>query len=133
MKKKFFSGLALLAMLATPPTFTSCDDDDVNAIISIIDAILSANDLTGTAWITYDNTFALSFDSATQGYYFYQSSDGILFNYTVDTTNNILSLEFSDQTLKYSIVEFEKDVKLVLKDASNNTITMKPYVDEGEG
>lgn len=130
MKKKIYSGLAFMAMLAAPPTLSSCSEDDVNTVLEILDLILSTNDLNGTAWITADSTQAIEFTSTTQGNYYNQSSDPIPFTYTLDTENNILTLNFSDGTQQYTIVAFTKGEKLVLKNSKGNQITFQPFTGE---
>lgn len=127
MKKKYFSGLAIAAMLAGAPTMTSCNEDTANAIIEILNTLLSVDDLTNTAWIATDNSLALEFGTGGQGNY-YVSEEPVSMTYKLD--ENTLTLTFSDQTITYTVTEFVKGEKLVLLTNQNVTITLVPYTEE---
>ena len=129
MKKKILTGVAMMAMLTTPPMMTSCGDDEINAVLQIIDLLISVDDLANTAWIAEDNSVAFEFSSNKTGAY-YESAEGIQFNYQLDTNNNTLILTFSDVTLTFTVVEFKKNEFLVLKNSNGNLIRLIPFTGE---
>ena len=128
--KKFFTYVTMLLFMGAPVSMTSCDDDDVNTILEIVDALLSTNDLTGTAWITADNTKAIEFTSTSQGAFYDGSSEGESFTYTVDTNTNELKLAFSNRSVTFTIVSFTKNSSLVIRNSSYGTLTFQPFTGE---
>ena len=136
MIKKFFGGLALMAAFTAPVAMTSCNDDDVNTVLSIIDMLFtSTDDLAGTAWLATDSSMAIEFGSGNQGN-LYDSSvmdeTGAVaqpFTYTLDTQNNVLTITLnSGGTRKYTVTEFTKGVSLTLT-YNGVTIKLKPYTE----
>ena len=135
--KKLFGGLALTALIAgAPVTMTSCDDDDINTILDIISLFTSADDLAGTAWITSQSDYAFEFGANGQGAY-YDGYEGVdaegnvvaqSFTYTLDTTNNTLTIVLSTGTRRYTVMEFVKGSKLTLS-YNGKTIYLIPYSD----
>lgn len=125
--KKFFMGLMLLATMSTTVTFTSCDDDDVNTIIGLLDMILGGDDLSNTSWLSSNPAYELDFQGASQGYISYLDENNevqsIAFNYSIDSENNLLILTFSDATWQFTVVEFEANNKLVLNDSEGYLTT----------
>ncbi|MBQ9356546.1 MAG: hypothetical protein IJT98_04580 [Prevotella sp.] len=137
--KKFFYSMAVAAMVAgAPMTMVSCDEDDVNTIVNIISEILSTNDLAGSQWDNRDDKdrLVLSFESATSGNlydYTKMDSEGYMtaqaFTYTLDTTNNIITITLSSGgTRRYTVQSFTKGSSLVLS-YGGKTITMYPYTE----
>jgi len=132
MIKKFFGGLALMAAFTAPVTMTSCNDDDVNTVLNIIDQILSGNDLAGTGWLTQDKTVGVEFTDNTNGKWYDQSNmEGVAFTYKVDTQNSIVTLTFANGSVQFTVLQFEKGKYLVMK---NNSQTFTFYdVSQFEG
>lgn len=133
--KKLFSSLTMFAvMTGCPLTLSSCGGDDVlDTVIGIVDILLSPNDLSGTAWIASDNSMALEFSSSSSGVLYSEdniSEDGsavpMSFTYTVDTSNNILTIRLSSQTLQFGIEEFEANESLILT-YNGYTMYFVPY------
>ncbi|MCR4601926.1 MAG: hypothetical protein K5683_00145 [Prevotella sp.] len=133
--RKFFCGLALTTLAASAPaTLTSCDDDDVNTIINILDLLFtSTDDLAGSAWLSTDNSLALEFSNGNQGSLYDstkmddQGAVAQPFTYTLDTQNNVLTITLSQGgTRRYTVTEFTKGTKLTLT-YNGTTIYMKPY------
>lgn len=67
--KKFFGSITMLAVMAGGPlTLSSCGSDDViDAVLEIVDILLSPSDLSGTAWIASDQSLAFEFSSSSKG------------------------------------------------------------------
>lgn len=131
--KKFFSSVALMALIAgAPVTMTSCDEDDVKTVLDII-SLFTGNQLQGTAWIASDNSMAIEFLDGTNGN-LYDSShvdkDGNAiaqpFTYTLDTQNNVLTLTLSSGTRRYTVTEFTQGSKLTLT-YGGTTYRLTPY------
>ncbi len=130
--KKFFCSLAMVSLVAgSPVTMTSCDEDDVNTVLDII-SLFVGNQLQGTAWISSDNSLAIEFTDASNGY-LYESSfaneQGAIaqaFTYTLDTTNNVLTLTLSSGTRRYTVTSFTQGSSLVLS-YNGKTFRMTPY------
>jgi len=129
MKKKMMTGLAFLAMLATPPLTTSCSEEDLDVVIGILDLLISYDDLANTAWITEDNSFALEFLSNKQGNY-YESSEALPFTYLLDLQNETLTLNFDEESYIYKIIQFTANKSLVLKNAKGRVFSMIPFTGE---
>lgn len=121
--KKFLGSITMLAVMAGGSlTLSSCGSDDViDAVLEIVDILLSPSDLSGTAWIASDNSMALEFTSNSKGTLY--SADSVdeegsaiplPFTYSVDTNNNTLTIRLSSQTLQFTIEEFEPNKSLVL-------------------
>lgn len=143
--KKFFTGLMLLATLSTSVTFTSCDDDDVNTIIELLDLIIGGDDLTNTSWLSSDSAYGLDFGTGSQGYFSYYDEEteqvqSIAFTYSITSDNetSYLTLTFSDATWKFIVVSFEETSTLVLNDTEGclynkgTNITFNYYSGEEE-
>ena len=121
--KKIFGGLAMTALIAgAPVTMTSCDEDDINTIIDVINLFMSSDDLANTAWITSESDYGFEFGTGGQGLY-YDGYDGVdadgnviaqSFTYSLDTTNNKLTIVLSSGTRVYTVTEFVKNSKLTL-------------------
>ena len=120
-------GLMLLASMSAPVTFTSCDDDDVNTIIGLLDLILGGDDLNNTSWVSDNPVYQLDFQAGGQGYFSFldetNNVQSIAFNYSIDSENSILTLTFSDATWKFTVVKFEENSVLVLNDTNGNLTT----------
>lgn len=135
--KKIFGGLAMTALIAgAPVTMTSCDEDDINTILDIISLFTSADDLANTAWITSESDYAFEFGSNGQGAY-YDGYEGVdaegnvvaqSFTYSLDTTNNKLTIVLSSGTRVYTVTEFVKGSKLTLT-YNGKTIRLIPYTE----
>jgi hypothetical protein len=138
--KKFFGTMAMAALVAgTPATFTSCDEDDVNTIIEIIDALLTTDDLNGTTWANYQTAggeqyiaLLIGFGNGQVELYedSYTDSEGNAKlqsgTYTLDTTNNTLTLTLDTGTRRYTITEFTKGSSMTIT-SGNKTIRLVPY------
>ncbi len=142
-KKSILGSLAMTALLAgTPAALTSCNDDDVNTIVQIIDALLTTDDLNNTVWADYRTTadgspyIALMIGFANGQVELYEDSyvdkDGTAIlqsgSYTLDTNNSTLTLTLNTGTRRYSIKEFTKGVSMTLT-YNGRTITLKPYTE----
>ncbi len=121
--KKFIFGVATAAVVAgTPVTMTSCDDDDINTVLNLIDLFFqSADDLANTAWLTADSSEGFEFGTGGQGIYYsgyeLDESGNVIpqqFTYTLDTTNNTLTIKLSSGSRIYTVTEFVKNSKLTL-------------------
>lgn len=127
--KKFFAGLMLLATMSVPMTFTSCDDDDVNTIIELLDLILGGDDLNNTSWVSDNPVYELDFQTGSQGYIsFLDENDevqsvGFTYSITNEGETSYLTIVFSDETWKFTVVQFEANKILVLNDASGHLTT----------
>ena len=133
--KKFFGSLTMFAVMAGGSlTVSSCGSDDVlDAVLTIVDILLSPSDLSGTAWIASDNSMAFEFSNGSSGILYSENAvgeDGSAipqsFTYTVDTSNNILTIRLSSQTLQFGIKEFEPGQSLVLT-YNGYTMYFSPY------
>ena len=120
--KKIFGAMAMTVLMAgVPVSLTSCDDDDVNTIVSILDALLSTDDLNGTTWANYQTAsdgsqyiaLLVGFGNGQVELYedSYVDKDGTAIlqsgTYTLDTTNNTLTLSLDTGTRRYTITEFK--------------------------
>lgn len=131
MIKKFFGGLAIMTALSAPVALTSCSEDDVNTVLELLDLILGADDLANSAWITADSSMALEFGNSKDGvYYDVENTNGVAFSYTLDTSTNVLTLQFSNGSVQYTITAFTKNSSLTLRTSSGQTITLKYYTGE---
>ena len=130
MKKKFISGLAMIAALSTTPvTLTSCSEDDINTVLYILDLFTSGDELSNTAWITDANDFAIEFASNGTGNMYF-SSDPIAFSYVLDKENNKLTLTYSDNSSEVlTVLAFTANTSLKLQRANGKTYTLKPFTD----
>ena len=146
MKKILFAGLMFLATMSTTVTLTSCDDDDINTIIELLDLIIGGDDLTNTSWLSSDSAYELDFQTGSQGYISYLDENneiqsvGFTYSISNEGETSYLTMKFSDATWKFTVVEFEENKVLKLNDASNylgygkNTNIIFNYVtDEEEG
>ena len=132
MTKKFFGGLALMTALSAPVTMTSCSEDDVNTVLEILDALIGSTDeLSNTVWYRETPTFVqFSFGTGRQGMYYDDSTGetGVAFNYTLN--ENTLTLQFSDQTLTFTVTAYTAKSSMTLRDSSGGTLTLKYYSGE---
>lgn len=113
-----------MAAFTAPVAMTSCNDDDVNTVLNILDQILSGNDLSGTGWLTKDKTTGVEFTDNTNGKWYDQSNmDGVAFTYTVDTKNSIVTLTFSNGSIQFTVLEFKKGEYLMMRTSNNVTYT----------
>ncbi len=135
--KKFFGSLAMMTLVAAAPvTLSSCDDDDVNTVLTIIDMIFTSSDqLAGTAWLATDSSMAIEFSSGNQGNLYdstLMDENGAIaqpFTYTLDTENNLLTITLnSGGTRQYTVTEFTAGVSLTLT-YNGVTIQLKPYTE----
>lgn len=135
--KKFFGSLAMMTLVAAAPvTLSSCDDDDVNTVLTIIDMIFTSSDqLAGTAWLATDSSMAIEFSSGNQGNLYdstLMDENGAIaqpFTYTLDTENNLLTITLnSGGTRQYTVTEFTAGVLLTLT-YNGVTIQLKPYTE----
>ena len=139
--KNFFGSLAVAALITgAPATLASCNDDDVNTIVQIIDALLTTDDLNGTTWANYQvasdgsQYIAMLIGFANGQVELYEDSyvdkegNAILQSgtYTLDTNNNTLTLTLDTGTRRYTIKEFTKGSSMTLTNGSK-TIVLKPY------
>ena len=139
--KKFFGAMAIAALVAGAPiTMTSCDDDDVNTIVSILDALLSTDDLNGTTWASYQNAsdgsqyiaMIIGFGNGQVELYedSYVDSEGTAIlqsgTYTLDTNNNTLTLSLNTGTRRYTITSFTANSSMTLT-YNGKTIKLVPY------
>lgn len=139
--KNIFGVLAMTALMAgAPVTLTSCDDDDVTTIVSILDALLSTDDLNGTTWANYQSAsdgsqyiaLLIGFGNGQVELYedSYVDKDGTAIlqsgTYTLDTNNNTLTLSLDTGTRRYTITEFKANSSMTLT-YNGKTIRLVPY------
>jgi hypothetical protein len=139
--KKFLFSIATATVLAgAPVTMTSCDDDDVNTVISLLDLLFtSADQLNGTTWASYGVANGEQYLSMIIAFgngqvemysedYVDSNGDAILQSgtYTLDTQNNTLTLTLNTGTKVYTVTEFTQNSKLTLT-YGGKTITLQPY------
>jgi Ca2+-binding RTX toxin-like protein len=133
--KKFFYSMAMAAMVAgAPMTMVSCNEDDVNTILEIISLFTNTNELAGTTWDSNDDKdrLVLDFTSATSGNlydYTKMDNDDMVaqsFTYTLDATNNVITINLSSGTRRYTVKSFTKGSSLVLT-YNGKTYNMTPY------
>lgn len=102
---------------------------DNNTIIEILDWFLVGDDLTNTAWLSADSSYALEFQTGSQGYLYYidytDQAQSVAFSYSItnDNETSYLTLNFSDATWKFNVVEFEANKVLVLNDSGGYLTT----------
>ena len=141
--KKLFGALAMMALATgAPATLTSCNDDDINTIVSIIDALLTTDDLNGTTWActqtasdgTQYISMIIGFGNGQVELYeeTYTDESGAAKlqsgTYTLDTNNNILTLKLDTGTRNYTITEFTKNSTMTLT-YGGKTIYLKIYTE----
>jgi hypothetical protein len=139
--KNIFGALAMTVLMAgAPVTLTSCDDDDVTTIVSILDALLSTDDLNGTTWANYQSAsdgsqyiaLLIGFGNGQVELYedSYVDKDGTAIlqsgTYTLDTNNNTLTLSLDTGTRRYTITEFKANSSMTLT-YNGKTIRLVPY------
>lgn len=139
--KNIFGVLAMTILMAgAPVTLTSCDDDDVTTIVSILDALLSTDDLNGTTWANYQSAsdgsqyiaLLIGFGNGQVELYedSYVDKDGTAIlqsgTYTLDTNNNTLTLSLDTGTRRYTITEFKANSSMTLT-YNGKTIRLVPY------
>lgn len=135
--KKFFSSVIMFTVMAGGPlTVSSCGTDDViDAVLEIVDILLTPNDLSGTAWISTDNSMAFEFTNSSNGVLYSEDSvdengNAIAqsFTYSIDTSNNILTIRLNSRNIRFEIEEFEPKQSLVLK-YNGYTMYFVPYTE----
>lgn len=139
--KKFLFSIATATVLAgAPVTMTSCDDDDVNTVLNLLDLLFtSADQLNGTTWASYGVANGEQYLSMIIAFgngqvemysedYVDSNGDAILQSgtYTLDTQNNTLTLTLNTGTKVYTVTEFTQNSKLTLT-YGGKTITLQPY------
>lgn len=130
MRKKFLCIAAFMVAASGPVTMTSCSEDEINTALQILELFLSGDDLSNTAWINADATFAIEFANGSGNLYDGDSTP-IPFNYTVDTSNNILTLTYSDNSTEaVTVLSFEANKVLQIKRYNGKTYTLYPFTDE---
>lgn len=128
MMKKFIGGLTLMTALSAPVAMTSCSEDDVNTVLQLLELFTSTDDLAGTAWMTADSTFGLEFGNNKDGvYYDTDNTEGVAFNYTLNTQTNVLTLQFSNTTMTFTITAFTKNQSMSLMNNSTNRTYVLKY------
>ena len=129
MMKKFIGGLTLMTALSTPVAMTSCSEDDVNTVLELLDALIGSTDeLSNTVWYRETPTFVqFSFGANRQGMYYDDSTGetGIAFTYSL--TENTLRLQFSDQTLTFTVTAYTAQSSMTLKGSDGATLTLQYY------
>ena len=133
--KKLFSSVIMFAVMAGGPlTVSSCGTDDViDAVLEIVDILLTPNDLSGTAWIATDNSMAFEFTNNSKGILYSEDSvdengEAIpqSFTYSIDTSNNILTIRLNSRNIRFEIEEFKSNQSLVLT-YNGYTMYFVPY------
>ena len=139
--KRIFGTMAMSALLAgSPLVLTSCDDDDVQTIVSIIDALLTTDDLNGTTWANYQTAsdgstyiaLLIGFGNGQVELYedTYVDSEGTAKlqsgTYTLDTTNNVLTLTLDTGTRRYTVQEFTQNSSMTLL-YNGKSLRLVPY------
>lgn len=139
--KKFLSAMAITMLMAGAPiALTSCDDDDVNTIVNILDALLSTDDLNGTTWANYQNAsdgsqyiaMIIGFGNGQVELYedSYVDNEGTAIlqsgTYTLDTNNNTLTLSLNTGTRRYTINSFTANSSMTLT-YNGKSIKLVPY------
>lgn len=131
MIKKFFGGLAIMTALSAPVALTSCSEDDVNTVLQIIDALIGSTDeLSNTVWYRETPSFVqFSFGTNRQGMYYDDSTGetGLAFTYSLN--ENTLTLQFSDQTLTFTVTAYTAQSSMTLQ-GNGGTLTLKYYSGE---
>ena len=140
MKKLFFALAMAVLMAGTSVTLTSCNDDDVNTIVQIIDALLTTDDLNGTTWANYQTgtdgsqyiAMIVGFGNGNVELYedSYVDDSGTAKlqsgTYTLDTNNSTLTLTLDTGTRRYTVTEFTKNASMTLTSGSKS-IKLVPY------
>lgn len=133
MKKKYLCLAAFVAATSSPVALTSCSEDEINTALQIIELFINTNELANTAWVTSDYTFGIEFSSNNTGNLYDGSSTPIPFSYVLDTTNNTLTLTFSDNSQEVmTVASYEANKVLQLVRANGKTITLYPLTDDEE-
>ena len=124
--KKTITLTALVLCLSAPVALTSCNDDDVQTVLNIVDQLfLKSNDeLAGTAWLTADRAHGIEFGSGQQGLMADANSttgevDQRQFTYTVGSDGTSLTFTFTTGgSTTYTILAYEAKKLMTLR---NNT------------
>ena len=103
MMKKCFTFLAALCLLSAPVSLTSCDDDDVQQVMNIIDLVLGQGDVVGS-WAASAQaedgttlTFSFTFQQNGQGAIVVtQGTEVAQFNFTYTLSNNVITMQGED-------------------------------------
>ena len=137
MKKIIISLLSMTMLLSTSFSLTSCDSDDVEAVVevasTVINALLGNNNSTasidGTAWVQLDdnnNGVALAFKGGNQGLWYTIKNNDITdiqqFGYSYDSSTNTLSIG----STQFTVEAFTANQTLTLK-SGNDTYTFQYY------
>lgn len=130
--KKFLACISVFCLMAAPVSLTSCNDDDVQTVLGILDYFLNTNDLAGTAWLATDNSMAIEFSDARNGAMVVADqntqSGNRTFQFTYTLNENVLTLSIAEAgTMTFTITGFEKQKTLVLTDSKNNSVTFNYY------
>jgi len=112
MKKFFYTLLAAFLLTSTPVTLTSCDDDDVQAVVDLVAQLLVTYDeLSNTTWITTDETAQFSFGTSNTGVF-----------YSVDESGEAVGTNFT-----YSLGTDGTSITFQLENGSTSTFTIQEY------
>lgn len=134
MMKKIFSLVALLCAVVAPVSLTSCNDDDVQTVLNIVDqlGLFQSNDeLTGTEWLTADSLHYIGFSSGAQGVMADGDTGQVIerqFSYTMVNDENggtTFTFKFTDgSSTQYAVTAYTAKSNLSLR---NNTsgVTLK--------
>ena len=126
--KKLISMMALMLCLTVPATLTSCDDDDVQTVLNIVDQLFlqSGDELSGTQWMASDQTSAIAFGNSSDGLYFDGTDEnGLPFTYTIGSDGSTLTFTFTNtQTVvTYTITEYTEGQTMTLCNNSTGVTT----------
>lgn len=138
--KKLIGSMAMAALMAgSPVMLTSCDEDDVKTILDIIQLFTSTDELNGTQWASYATSggeqyisMIIAFGNGQVEMYSedYVDKDGNAIlqsgTYTLDTQNNVLTLNLNTGTVRYTISQYTKGSSMTIT-SGNKTIRLVPY------
>ncbi|MBO4906074.1 MAG: hypothetical protein J5486_03425 [Bacteroidaceae bacterium] len=139
-KKNLFCGLACMATLSAPVTMTSCNEDEIvqtiNTINTLVELFSNSNELSGTAWMDgntwSESTLGIEFSNKSQGVIYdayTNDGEGREFTYTMDSTNNTITLAFSSGSSEViTVTAYEQGKSLQIK-YNSKTYNLIPYAE----
>ena len=140
--KKILGNLAIGALVAgAPVTLTSCNEDDVNTILGILELFTSTDDLNNTEWANYQTANGTKYISVMMAFgngqveiaeESYTDKDGNAIvqkgTYTLDTSTNVLTMNLDTGKRQYTVKEFKKNTSMTLV-YNGRTLLFVPYTE----